>query len=146
MQIQRIQSIYLLLAAILTGVFLFVPFGSLTMTEVTENAVAEIFVALKPFQFIGLAVPAAVAAIMLFIDIFLYNNFRLQKTVLLISMMMLVVSMGLVIYINCGQATQGTLHWGGGGLLLVAALIGSIAAWVAIHHDERLLRSADRLL
>lgn len=143
MQIQRIQTIYLLLAAIVLAVFCFIPFGSLTLPF--DNGTEQAFVELTPLTFLPVLVPAGVGVILLVIDIFLYNNFARQKTVLIFAMMMILVSMGLVIYICCDHATKGTLHWGGGGLLLVAALIGAVAAMVRIRHDERLLRSSNRL-
>lgn len=143
MQIQRIQSIYLLLAAIVTGIFIFIPFGTLTLDvdDSTLKAVAE----LKPFDFIGLLLPAGLSALLLLVDIFLFNNLKLQKTVLTFATLLNLVSIIVVIYILTDSASQGTIAWGGGGLLLVAALIGAIAAMNRIKHDERLLRSSSRL-
>lgn len=142
MQIQRIQSLLLLIAVICMATFIFVPFGS--WTEALADGSTAV-VSLKAYDFIGMLIPAGVAVILLAVDIFMYKNFSQQKTVLLIAIMMILVTIGLVIYINCDHATQGTLHWGGSGLMALGALIASISAFCAIRSDERLLRSYNRL-
>ncbi len=141
MQIQRIQSLLLLLAGVLTAVFIFVPFGSLILDKDGMQFIVELTAA----NIYAVLCPAGIAAVLLLLDIFLYKNLRLQKQVLIIGIMMLIVSIGIVIYVNFDHATQGTIHWGGGGLLLVAALIGAVAALRCINHDQRLLASYDRL-
>lgn len=146
MQIQRIQTIYLLLASVLTGIFLFIPFGSLTLSDAPDANVSKIFMDLKPINFWSLMIPSATGALLLFIDIFLYNNFKLQKTVLSIAILLIVVSTALVVYINISHAGDGELQWSGGICLLIASLIGAIAAMSRIRHDEQLIKASNRLL
>lgn len=141
MQIQRIQSVFLLLAFALMVVFIFVPFGFLTLTE----GATQVLVDLKAVSMVGVLLPAGIGAVLYLLDIFLFNNLKLQKTVLIFAIMMTVVTAGIVCYVNFDHATQGTLHWGGGGLLLVAVLIAAFMANGAIRRDEKLLRSYDRL-
>lgn len=142
MQIQRIQSLLLLIACVLSVIFIFVPFGILT---IPLDGGQEAIVELKALNMYGLLCPVGIAAVLLLLDIFLYKNLRLQRQVLIFGIMMLVVSIGIVIYVNFDHATLGNLHWAGGGLLLVAALIGAIAAMRGIINDQRLLASYNRL-
>ena len=142
MQIQRIQSLLLLIAAVCMAVFTCLPFGY--WTQPLEDG-SRVIAPITAYDFIGLLIPAVTGTILLLIDIFLFKNFKLQKTVLIISMMMTLVCIGIVIYINCDHATIGTLHWAGSGLLLIATLVASIAAFSRIRADERLLNSYNSL-
>ncbi len=145
MQIQRIQTLYLLLSAIVMIVFCFLPFGSLQLNVDEGDMMQTAYYELTPLTFIPVLIPAATGALLLLIDMFLYNNFARQKTVLIFAMMMILVTIGLVIYICCDHATQGTLHWGLSGLLLVVSLVLAVSAMTRIRHDEHLLRSSNRL-
>ena len=48
-------------------------------------------------------------------------------------------------YVSTDPTVHDSVVWGGGGLLLIAAIILDIAAYRSISRDQRLLRSYDRL-
>lgn len=138
MQIQRIQTLFLLIAAILVGVFCCVPFASIDTAEVANRAV---YAKDAP---VLLVCNIAVAAILLIV-IFMYRNLRQQMRVTLLSIVLLcasIVTSGFIIYVGFDNAAPVLF---GGVLLLVLALVFAIAAYRAMRHDHNLLRSADRL-
>lgn len=139
MVIQRIQSLWLLIAAIVMGVFPFVNFG----TGFADGSMLN----LCPVgDYMMTLVTGFLAAALYLIDIFLYNNFRHQKSVLAIAQLMSIVTAGLVAYYNIAASTNGyTVVWSTGCYLIVAALITGVLARRGIVHDEKLLKSADRL-
>ena len=61
MVIQRIQTLYLLLAVIVLSVFLFVPFGYTTFAEGGEAAID----AWRPLDLAGLLVPTCASAFLM---------------------------------------------------------------------------------
>lgn len=132
MQIQRIQSIFLLLSAIFMCLFLFIPFSFAGHSALS----------IRPTDFYYMLIPAATSALLFFIDIFLYNNFRFQKIVLLIAVMLTVVSLALTIY--CNAEVDGTLK--GGICMPIVAIISAFIAMKRIRHDEQLIRASNRLL
>lgn len=139
MVIQRIQSLWLLIAAVVMGVFPFVNFG----TGYLEGEVLN----LCPIgDYMMTLVTGVLAAVLYLIDIFLYNNFKLQKSVLAIAQLMSVVTAGLVIYYNLAASSNGwAVTWVTGCYLLIVALVMGMMARRGIVHDEKLLKSADRL-
>lgn len=147
MQIQRIQSLLLLLGCVFTAIFIFVPYG---YTYVTVGEETRIFEALKPTGLIGLWIPAAIAALMQFVSIFMFRNTRLQKLVARLSMIVTLVAIGVTIYVlasgfhaeNADVAIS-RVEWGGGGLLLIADLLAVNLAIKRICLDERLIRGID---
>ena len=149
MQIQRVQSLYLLLATVLLVVFLFIPFGYSVMMVDGEERIVEDWCG---YQMLGMAIPAAIAAVLALVDIFLFKNFPLQKLVAKLDILLILVTVGITIYTlvsGFNDVTPGdeivNTKWGGGGLLLLAALIAVGMALSRITSDEKLLKSMDRL-
>ena len=139
MVIQRLQSLWLLFAAVLMGLFCFMP-----MFLVIDNAHVHNFI--TPADMPVFMVVCGVVALLLFIAIFLYKNTRRQKMVTIVSMFLIVaccVTEG-CIYMGWGSIDAG-LQWQGSVFLLLGALVFSIMAYRGIRKDESLLRAADRL-
>lgn len=88
MVIQRWQTVWLLMAAILAAVFCFVPMASIADDMSPESATF-----LRPADIPVLFVVDGVVALLLFIAIFLYKNTARQRTVTLVSMLLIVVVM-----------------------------------------------------
>lgn len=150
MVIQRFQTLFLLLATILVIVFMFTPFGySVLYSSEGDTTFVQDWTSC---DFIGLLIPSIIAAILYLVAIFLYKNMPLQKTMVVLAVIMTLVAIGVTIYllaagfldITVGDTIYNT-RWGGGGLLLVAALLAGFAAISRISADQRILRNVDRL-
>lgn len=148
--IQRIQTLCLLLAVVLLVVFSFVPFGFCQAVDVATG-VAEVE-SLMATGFIGVILPLAAAVILGVVAICSFKKLALQKSLTIFAALFTLVTIGVVIYVLVSgfmdtnpEVTIVKLSWGGGGLLLVAALIAFLAAIRGISADQRLLRSYDRL-
>lgn len=151
MQIQRVQTLYLLLAVGALIVFFFLPFGYWDAEAVSRYADVEAMYPLSASGSAALYVPTAIGIVALFVSIFLFKNMPLQKSIVALSGIIVVATMCVVVYILTrgfdipNQALTIKPIWGGGGILLIAALVAVIAAYRAISSDQRLLRSYNRL-
>lgn len=138
MQIQRIQSLFLLIAAIFTGAFCFLPYATVS---VSDRAVTQILVSETPVLFI---LNAAIT-ILLVINIFQYRNIRFQIKMCAIDLFLILGSIiTTLLYVYVGQADL-IPAFNGGVILLTFAFAFTIAARRAMKRDLRLLQSADRL-
>ncbi len=137
MVIQRIQTLFLFIGCLAMIFFCFVPMGNATVgTELVK---------LLPTDYPVFLTVNILIAVLLFLAIFLYKNTRMQKTVTLLSMLLIAVSAvtgGFLIY---GDSRGAEVEWFGGVILLVITMIMAIAAYRGIRKDENLLSSYDRL-
>ncbi len=141
MVIQRWQSVWLLFAAILVAVFCFVPVA-VVIDPATELATANLTMA----DFPVLAIVNGLVALLLFLAIFMYKNTKRQKTVTLLSMLLIcVVAVVTVTIALRGNTEAARVEIGGSVVLLLGAVIFTAMAYRGIRHDEKLLRAADRL-
>ncbi|MDE6382761.1 MAG: DUF4293 domain-containing protein [Paramuribaculum sp.] len=149
MQIQRIQTLMLVLAIAALIVFLYVPYGYWDI-ELTAGGEA------MP-QMIACGQPVmlwftVLTCVVILCSIFLYNKMPLQKSLVAIAAVMVVALACVVVYnltrpveIATAEVTSMTPAWGIGGLMLVAALVGLVAAYRGISRDQKLLRSYNSL-
>lgn len=147
--IQRIQTVFLILAIAFAVAFLFVPFG---YAPIVDDATHQSGLApLTATDFWVLIIPTVVAIVLMVITIFLYRNYPLQKKCAILSAIALLATIGVVIYavvtpyVDLDPSVTVATVWGGGGLLLVGALIGVVAAYRYISKDQRLIRSYDHI-
>lgn len=138
MQIQRIQTLWLLAALGCMVAFIVMPFGSLALP-------GEVVAPLKPFDFIGLLIPAGLAALMQLVAIFSYRTPSNQRSETMLGILMSLVAVGVTVYILCDRATMGTIRWGWPSVFALASLVFNVLALLGINHDIKLLRSYDRL-
>lgn len=143
--IQRIQSIYLLLAS---GSF----FGTFAL-PFAESQVAVPGTVLADGLFtatddVGMIVGFVLAGLATLAAIFLYNNRKLQTTVSRAAILaaLAAIAVGVVAFIQDGQA-MGEVDVAGaaGGLLPFVGAILTFFGLRGIRADEKLVRSADRL-
>lgn len=135
MVIQRLQSLLLLLAAACMGIFPWVPFG----TSPELNCIPAYYD--TPLLVLGLATCA-----IYFISIFLFKNFKVQKIMVNLGLLVNFATGVMVGYLNLAADTNGySMFWALGFYLLIAAFILAYWAKRRIVKDERLLRSYDRL-
>ena len=126
--IQRIQSIWLLLAAVFAALTFVLPF-SIGFVEV--NAKTNIW----------LTILAAFTGAMAFIDIFLYSNRKQQLRFCIIGILLSIIFIGLC-FMEMSK-DNGTLALS--CLIYFAPLAFYIMAVRGIRKDEKLIKSMDRL-
>ncbi len=150
--IQRIQSIYLLLSAIVTVLFMFLPlatlftpgapviFSAIGVCEAgSGNAVATI---------LPLTIVSALAVILPLVNIFLYRNRPLQIRVCGFTTLMLLAiyaTFGIYVFNMSNTLQAESVQWGAALSMPFVALVLNIIAQSKVRADERLVRSADRL-
>lgn len=140
MVIQRWQTVFLFLAALVVVIFTLVPFANIT----TDEGLLQ----LRPAHFVGWMTLNVVIALLLFIAIFLYRNIKFQKKVTLISIVMIVVSAvtgGLCLYGPQVSFKEVDIIWGGGIVLLLLAALLAIWAYRRMTADQRLLSDSSRI-
>lgn len=138
MQIQRIQTLFLLLAVALMCVFCLTPYA---ITTGADGADASVYAKDTPV----LLIVNACIGVLLFLNIFMYRNLRRQMTLTLVSILLLAgstVACGMVVTVGLPDSR---LIWTGGILLLLAALVLAILAYRGMRSDKRKLASYDRL-
>lgn len=147
--LQRVQTLFLIIAIGLTVAFFFIPFGYAPVVD--EATGQSMLKPLKCSEFIGLIVPSVVSIVLMIVTIFTYRNYPLQKLFAVLSCIALIATVGVVIYavvspyIDSNPEVTIATVWGGGGLFLVAAVIAVAAAYHYISRDQRLIRSYDRI-
>lgn len=136
--IQRIQSIYLLIAVVAMAIFCFSPIGQIGADALRSPVM--------PADYPVYLILNIVIAVILFLAIFLYNNRKLQLTLTKVSMLLIAVSAvcgGLILY--GGNSDSARLEWAGGVTLLIISLVMALMAGRGIRHDINIIKNADRL-
>ncbi|HZG24972.1 MAG TPA: DUF4293 domain-containing protein [Chitinophagaceae bacterium] len=139
--IQRLQSIWLVLAAICGFALTQVP---LFIGRLANNMVKKIIATESLLLFaisVGVACLAAAC-------IFLYKNRPLQFKLSVIGVVLSILVVCLEVWYveqfkDSNQMVRGTYYWG--GLLPIAMTVFFILAARGIYKDERLVKSLDRL-
>ena len=133
MVIQRWQSVFLLLASIMMGIFCYLPLAS------------QADIDFRPYQQPVYLILNVLISVMSLIAIFLYKNLARQKTVVKVNALLIVASAiagGVIVYMNMPKVE---ILWTAGPLLLICSFLITIAALRRINHDEKLLKAADRI-
>ena len=152
--IQRIQSLYLLITALLTGSLFFTPMGYISgeqgiyalkfmgLTDITNPEQPNIVFSTWP-----LTVLIVLTTVMSLLAIFLFKNRLLQIRVCGINIGLLAGLSGLILYTAHTMASniEGTLTYSIPMFLPLLGIILTILAIRAIGRDEALIRSVDRL-
>ncbi|MBU3010775.1 DUF4293 domain-containing protein [Polaribacter vadi] len=141
--IQRIQSIYLLLASVVSGGLIFV--FNLWNTIKEKIFVVDLFskeaitLNVIPFMFI-------LSAILSIVTIFLFKNRKLQFVVGRIIILINLFLLGLLIYLSLNLSGETNVSEKGIGMFLpILAILLVVLANKAIKKDEDLVKSVDRL-
>ena len=166
--IQRIQSIYLLLAAALMATFLFLPIAqfntpdgiysftsrgvSTVISETAPISTPESGAAIAQTEVFtptwGVFVLGAVIIVLALITIFLYKNRPTQARICMINAFF-IVTLYIIIFLSGYTfheelaATQ--ISWSAYTVTPFVALVLDILAYKAINKDEHLVRSLDRI-
>ena len=135
MQIQRIQTLYIFLAVVAMAIFIIVPYGEVDFIS-NQPVVTEKLYTMTEY---GILIPAAAALLLMIVDIFMYSNIGLQKTVLTIAMLLTLCCIAVVCFTLFKQAEAEGMEarftvW---DILLPIAAILQIMAISAINKDNR---------
>ena len=157
--IQRIQSIYLLLAAVTTALMALFSFA---IVEVgTDRYILDLFgihynLNEKQVELIGfwyLAVVVLTSCVLSIATVFIYKNRKLQLTLCKFN---LLLYLGVIItvfysgekvleFLEINLGLEGELHYKLGAILPIVSVILVLLASRAIKKDDELVRSADRI-
>ena len=148
MVIQRIQSVYLLIAVILMAVFAFFPALSFTLGDntVLYGALETGRAGHLHINLLLLTLTVLIALLAL-IDIFQYKNLQRQMTVCFVDIIIglaLIVAIGIQAFV-IGNRDGWTVSWQWALCLPVLSIIFLMLAHKAMSHDKKMLRDADRL-
>ena len=135
--IQRIQSIYLLLAAVAIVVFNFVALG------IDETPEPDVVVFGK--NILPIFIPSLVIGVISLLSIFLYSNRKLQMNVTKLNLFLVFVLIGLSVYFLFVDKSGAVESPGMGLVLPIFTFLFSFIALKKIGADEKLVRSIDRL-
>ncbi len=133
--IQRIQSIYLFIAALISGVLIF--FVSLWSNEAGEPVyVEDVIPALA--MFLG-------SAVLSFITIFLFKNRKLQFVLGRVNILLNFFLLGVFVYWTLTVPGEMQISEKGIGMFIpVLSIVFLVLANKAIKKDEDLVKSVDR--
>lgn len=156
MVIQRWQSVMLLIAGVMMGIFSFCSLGQIQAEAYTFNVTAlgicREGIATAPDEATGintliLFIVTLLGCILPLIDIFCFKNLNLQKKVALISGLFAAASGIIAAFTASGFASdfQANVGWSIFICAPVIALIADIMAYRLIVSDQKKLRAADRL-
>lgn len=157
MVIQRWQSVLLLIAAVMMGLFAFCSLGEIQISN-SSLSINALGLQIEGLDATGqlsaynartlyLFVVALLCMIVPFIAIFCYKTMRLQKRLCWITIM-LIAALCLSEYVfvsNSDAAQAGELSWSAAAIAPVIALVALIAAWRMIVSDGRKLAASDRI-
>lgn len=143
MQIQRIQTLYIFLAVVAMAIFIIVPYGEVDFVN-NQPIVTQKLYTMAEY---GILIPAAATVLLLLVDIFMYSNIGLQKTVLAIGMLLTLCCIAVVCFTLFKQAEAEGMEarfavW---DILLPIAAVLELMALSAIKKDIKRLRSYDRI-
>lgn len=141
--IQRVQSIYLLIATFVSFGLIFV----FKLWSINENKffVFDLFNE-DSFLLKGITLLFLLSAILTFTAIFLYKNRQLQFVVGRISILINLLLLGLLIYVSLILPGEMKISEKGIGMFLpILAILFVVFANKAIQKDEDLVKSVDRL-
>ena len=143
--IQRIQSLFYLLAAICAGSLFFLPLAS------SDNA-AGLFLEDKVFNVfdhVGLIIVAVLAALIPLIAIFMFNNRSTQMKIgassLIFPLLLMIAAVVIVVGMGNKEGVAANISPGLGIFLALAGMIFTILGNRFVKKDDELVKSSDRL-
>lgn len=143
MQIQRIQTVYIFLSIVAMAIFMVMPYGEIVALNQTP-VMSEPLYAMAEY---GILIPVAAVIVLLLIDMFLYHNLSLQRTVLAISLMITLAVIAVVCFtLFRVSGVEGLdVHVSLWNILLPAAVLFELLGIRGIVKDIKLLNSYNRL-
>jgi len=145
--IQRIQTIFLLLAVILGGLYIYSPVIELDGALNTHDFIRayQVKIRAEGYFFFVLWISAGIAMGANLLSIFLYKFPTIQKLFSLLSILNMLFCFGYVYYLwSTTEYKEDTMFYYGNITPMVIVLLNLLAIW-GISKDENLLKSYDRL-
>jgi hypothetical protein len=141
--IQRIQTVYLLLTSIISGVLIFV----FNLWKSIEKSIFALDLLNSEFFLLkGIPVLFLVSAILAFVAIFLFKNRKLQFVIGRLTILINLILLGLLIYVSLTLPGEASVSEKGIGMFIpILAILLLVLANKAIKKDEDLVKSVDRL-
>ena len=152
--IQRIQTVYLLIAEILIGALFFVPFGKIVVKagSIYRCDIKGVYPEAIPkpdiiFSSLPVDILWAASLILILLTIFLFRNRVLQMTLAKINIFLMLGLGGLIFYYVWSIAKQltGIFSFTLYSVFPIISAILIYLAFRAIDKDEKLVRSIDRI-
>jgi hypothetical protein len=145
--IQRIQSVYLFISIVLTGLLFLLPFA-----EIAQDGAIYLFnfkgILLEDvLKANGMVIPVLLVVIMALhgLAISSFKNRARQTRVVVFAILALVVLVGLFIYFTYLSFSGALVSFKFGAFLPLVAIVVDYLAIRAIGKDEALIRSIDRI-
>lgn len=135
--IQRIQTVYLFLAALTAVLFIVLPFGEVKTP--TGNETWHIY------QVLPIMIAAIITAVFCLVSIFLFGNRKNQLKLVGLDIVLSIVLIALFIYGLTQHIGIQNYIFGFGAIFPLFTLLFTFLARGAIQKDEKLVRSMDRL-
>ena len=149
--IQRIQSLYLFLAAVALGLVFFFPLANLSNTQdiiIFNISGFSRFSVLETVTTLPLMILNAVTILLTLDVIREYKKRPLQIKLTRIALMLNLVFIALLYFVYCdhlAKMIKMSVNYEIGSVLPLIALIFHVLAIYAINKDERLIKSIDRI-
>ncbi|MBO7481560.1 MAG: DUF4293 domain-containing protein [Bacteroidales bacterium] len=150
--IQRIQTLFLLLALVCMAIFYFVPFGSLELT--TETGISDVPMGLYGVNFgeehystLPLLILLSFVVLTLIFTIFLFKHRILQMRICVFNLILALGCSGLAFFFLYQASEKFATNYST-SILVVLPVVAAIFIALAIRgiaKDEALIRSIDRI-
>lgn len=144
--IQRIQSVYLLLAAAAMGAYLWFPLIALSGTNYSEPIPGwDVRMAMMGYVVYFNLIFSATAVALSFINIFLFKFRSVQQLLCAFTNVFIIAAISFVYYRYQTKIFIGDVLFTWWNVLPALALLLQFLAYRSIKSDEELVRSVDRL-
>jgi tellurite resistance protein TehA-like permease len=150
--IQRIQTVFLLIAFILVGLLFFIPFASIMSTDIFNLSILGVS-SVNPKLNAGLEQPfwltglGTISALLILIDIFLYKKRKLQINLCFVSLVLL-IALNLSMYTvtqDFHTLFSAEISYKIAFVFPLVAAVLVFLAYRSIKKDDNLVRSLDRI-
>ena len=149
--IQRIQSLYLFLAAVALGLVFFFPLANLSNTQdliIFNLSGFSKFSVLEKVTTLPLMILNAITILLTLDVIREYKKRPLQIRLIRAALMLNLIFIALLYFVYCDHLAnmiKMTVNYEIGSVFPLIALIFHVLAMYAINKDERLIKSIDRI-
>ncbi|MFT5214482.1 MAG: hypothetical protein ACI9WV_002212 [Patiriisocius sp.] len=141
--IQRIQTVYLLLASLISGVLIFV-FN--LWKSIEKNIFALDLIDNESYILNLIPVLFLISAILAFLAVFLFKNRKLQFVIGRLTILVNLILLGVLINVSLTLPGEAAVSEKGIGMFIpILAILLLVLANKAIKKDEDLVKSVDRL-